>query len=115
MKHGANIYRYALEAGHKADEIIDFSSNINNHCPKIDVSLTDSMLVRYADSSYLKLKKAISQIYKVKKTQMKLYNGATSAILELFKHLEEKEVCLYAPLYGEYEKAAHITKKRLLK
>jgi threonine-phosphate decarboxylase len=115
MKHGADIYRYALQAGHNADEIIDFSSNINTHCPVIDITLTDSMLVKYAESSYSELKKTIADTYKVKKSQISLYNGATSAIMEILRELEEKDVYLYAPLYGEYEKAAHISKKNVIK
>jgi len=115
MKHGADIYTYASQAGHKEDEMIDFSSNINSHCPNIDITLTDSMLVRYADSSYIKLKKRIAKTYTVKKSQMSLYNGATSAIMEIFKALKIKDVYLYAPLYGEYEKAAHISRKNVIK
>ena len=36
---------------------------------------------------------------------MALYNGATSAIFELFKTLKQQRVYLYAPLYGEYKRA----------
>lgn len=115
MKHGGNIYKTAKELGCKPEEIIDFSSNINSYHPKIDIKLTDSMLVPYADTSYSTLKKSISRNYAVKKSQMTLYNGATSAIFELFKNLKQMRVYLYAPLYGEYEKAAKHTKKNIVK
>jgi len=107
MKHGANIYKYAKEIDCSSDEIIDFSSNINSYHPKIDITLTNNMLVKYADTNYTNLKKIISKKNKIKKTQMALYNGATSAIFELLRNLDSSRVYLYAPLYGEYEKAVN--------
>ena len=115
MEHGGNIYKTAKELGCKPQEIIDFSSNINSYHPNIDITLTNSILVPYADTSYKALKKTIAKEYKIKKSQMALYNGATSAIFELFKNLKEKDVYLYAPLYGEYEKAANSTNKKITK
>jgi len=105
MKHGANIYKYAKKLNCHSDEIIDFSSNINLYNPKVKIKLTNNMLVNYADNSYKDLKKTISKNYNIKSSQMALFNGASSAIYELFKTLKEKRVYLYAPLYGEYEKA----------
>ena len=111
MKHGANIYKYAKKLKCSSDEIVDFSSNINLYNPKIEIKLTNKMLVNYADNSYKDLKKIISKNYDIKSSQMALFNGASSAIFELFhpkgtqKTLKEKRVYLYAPLYGEYEKA----------
>ncbi len=115
MKHGAGIYKTAKKLGCEADEIIDFSSNINSYNPNVSITLTDAMLVKYGDSSYSELKYAIAKKYQIKKKQMALYNGATSAIFELFKNLKEKRVYLYAPLYGEYEKAARQEKKKIIK
>lgn len=115
MKHGAGIYKTANKLGCKADEIIDFSSNINSYNPNVSITLTKEMLVKYADSSYSDLKKSIADKYQIKKKQMALYNGATSAIFELFRHLKEKRVYLYAPLYGEYEKAAKEENKKIIK
>ena len=115
MKHGADIYKYAKKLRFKADEIVDFSSNINSYHPKIKTVPTNKLLVKYADSSYPALKKSIAQNYKIKKNQISLYNGATSAIFELFKNLKEARVYLYAPLYGEYEKAALKEKKKIIK
>ena len=115
MKHGAGIYKVAKKLGCKAEEIIDFSSNINSYNPKTEVKPTNEMLVKYADTSYSKLKKSIAKKYQIKKKQIALYNGATSAIFELFKTLKAKKVYLYAPLYGEYEKAARQEKKKIIK
>lgn len=105
MKHGANIYKYASQIGCKSKEIIDFSSNINSYHPNIDITPTNNMLVKYPDANYNSLKSSIAKKYTVKKSQIALYNGATSAIFELFKTFKKRSVYLYAPLYGEYEKA----------
>ncbi len=103
MKHGSDIYGYAKKLGCKPEEIIDFSSNINLHTkplyPKVDV-------VRYYDFRYKKLKKTIAKRYKLKPSRIALFNGASSAIFHLLHTLPNKTVVLYAPLYGEYEKAA---------
>ena len=106
MKHGANIYKYAKRLGCKPDEIIDFSSNINLYSPKINFKPTSDTILKYPDTSYRKLKVAISKKYQIKRSQILLYNGATTAIFELFKTLKERKVYLYTPLYGEYEKAS---------
>ena len=106
MKHGADIYRYSKKIKCKEDEIIDFSSNINFYTPQTNIKLTPELLAKYPDSRYKKLKKAISKNHHIKRSQIKLYNGATTAIFELIKSLKQKRIYLYAPLYGEYEKAA---------
>ena len=115
MKHGANIYKYAKKLQCKTNEIIDFSSNINSYHPNITITPTKNMLVKYADTNYSKLKKTISNKYEIKTSQIALYNGATSAIFELVKSLKEKTVYLYAPLYGEYEKACTESNKKIFK
>jgi len=115
MKHGAGIYKMAKKLDCESSEIIDFSSNINSYNANITLTVTKEMLARYADSSYSDLKRVIAKKYEIKKKQMVLYNGATSAIFELIKSLKEKEIYLYAPLYGEYEKAAKLSDKNIHK
>jgi len=115
MKHGANIYKYAKKLDCDPNDIIDFSSNINSYNPNIDIQLRSNTIVKYADSNYTVLKKFIAEKHQIKKNQIALYNGATSAIFELFKNLKQKRVYLYAPLYGEYEKASSHVGKRIIK
>lgn len=115
MKHGAGIYEAAAKLGCSAEEMVDFSSNINNLSTHQETSLPHTMIVRYADSSYTSLKQAIAYRYKIKTDQMALYNGASAAIFELIRSLEEKNVTLYAPLYGEYEQACILAKKKIYK
>ncbi|MDF1875323.1 aminotransferase class I/II-fold pyridoxal phosphate-dependent enzyme [Sulfurimonas sp. SAG-AH-194-I05] len=115
MKHGANIYKYAKKLRCHPHEIVDFSSNINSYHPDIDIKLSQEMLVNYGDSSYKNLKQVIASKYEIKKKQIALFNGATATIFELFKSLKNNTVYLYAPLYGEYEKAAKQTSKKIIK
>ena len=115
MKHGGNIYKIAKELTCKPKEIIDFSSNINSYHPKIELQISDEMIVPYADASYKNLKKSISQTYNIKSKNLALYNGASSAIFELLRHLKALHVTLYAPLYSEYESAAKQSNKKIVK
>lgn len=115
MKHGANIYKYAKQIGCSSDEIIDFSSNINLYQPQNTLHVTDATITKYADSSYKTLKTLIAQNYEVKKSQIALFNGATAAIYALLSTLKQKKVILYAPLYGEYERAALQSQKDIYK
>jgi len=115
MKHGANIYKYASQLGCSSNEIIDFSSNINSYHPNITLTPTSDMLVRYGDTTYSDLRESIQNKYQIKKNQIALYNGATSAIFGLLESLKKKRVTLYAPLYGEYEKASLQTNKHITK
>lgn len=115
MKHGGNIYKVARDLDCRPEDIIDFSSNINSYHPQLRLEQTDEMIFKYADNSYAKLKKAVSQKYAVSKKEMALFNGATAAVFELFKHLKSKDVTLYAPLYSEYEHAAREASKTISK
>jgi len=115
MLHGANIYKYAQIAGCEPSEIIDFSSNINLYQPDFKCNFTKETIGRYANSNYPELKSAIATRYSLKKSQIALYNGATSAIYALISSLKTKSITLYAPLYGEYEKAALQSKKDIYK
>ena len=115
MKHGANIYKYAKQIGCSSDEIIDFSSNINLYQPQNTLHVKSSIITKYAQSTYKELKEIIALSYSLKKSQIALYNGATAAIYSLLDSLKQKRVYLYAPLYGEYEKAALQSKKDIYK
>jgi threonine-phosphate decarboxylase len=111
MTHGADIYTYAKIAKCFPQEIIDFSSNINLYQPNTNITFTNATITKYAQSSYEPLKESIATNYNIKSEQIALYNGATAAIYALLPQLKPKKVYLYAPLYGEYEKAAFRAKK----
>ena len=115
MKHGANIYKYAKRIGVEPEEIIDFSSNINLYQPEIDFALSSRDIALYSDSTYKEFRTLLADKYEIEKNQIALFNGATSAIYSLFASLKRKDIFLYAPLYGEYEKAALAAKKNIYK
>ncbi|SFV58755.1 L-threonine 3-O-phosphate decarboxylase [hydrothermal vent metagenome] len=115
MQHGGNIYKYAKELDCEPGEIIDFSSNINCYAPDMQIDCSSRLVTKYADSNYPELKSAIARNYKTASENIALYNGATAAIYALLASLKGKEVTLYAPLYGEYEKAALAAKKDIYK
>jgi len=115
MKHGANIYKYAKELGCNPEEIYDFSSNINLYQPTQTLTLQHSVVSKYAETNYSQLKEVIAKNYEIDTKEIALYNGATSAIFALLKSLKRKDVFLYAPLYGEYEKACISAKKNIYK
>ncbi len=105
-QHGGDIYTMAKTLQCRPQEIIDFSSNINFVIPSVAVALTQTRISAYGDPEYRELKKQIADTYALKKKQIALFNGASSAIFELFRTLRPKHTYLYAPLYGEYIKAS---------
>ncbi len=115
MLHGANIYKYARELDCEPEEIIDFSSNINCYQPEQELHIPNAAVVKYADTNYTTLKNTIAKEYQIDAKEVALFNGATAAIYALMDSLKAKSVYLYAPLYGEYQKAALKSKKDIYK
>jgi len=115
MQHGGNIYQYAKELDCEPEEILDFSSNINFYQPEIPFKAENNLIARYGDATYPQLTDTIAKLYKLQPHNITLYNGATAAIYALMQTLSAKKVFLYAPLYGEYEKAAIKAKKDIYK
>lgn len=105
MEHGADIYSYAKKLKCKPYDIVDFSANINFVQPKTKFNDLNNLVSKYGDSSYSNLKRAVSKRYKIDKSKVALYNGASSAIFHLLRFLKGEKVYLYAPLYSEYEKS----------
>jgi len=115
MSHGGDIYKYAKILNCEPSEIVDFSSNINFYVPNESLTFDNGVIQKYAQSSYDELKKVIANNYAIKPKEIALFNGATAAIYALMTQLKKKRVYLYAPLYGEYEKAATFAKKDIYK
>ena len=104
--HGGNIVAFAKEIGCEVREVIDLSSNINFVKPNIELDFNSLNISPYPN--YDKLESAIAKLYDIEKTQLELFNGATTAIYTLFRELGLKECVLYAPCYGEYERSAKV-------
>ncbi|XPV70138.1 MAG: pyridoxal phosphate-dependent aminotransferase [Halarcobacter sp.] len=106
FEHGGDINSFAKELECKLEEIIDLSSNINFLKPKLDIDFNKLSISSYPN--YEKLYKTIAKHYKVKKSNLELFNGASSAIFSLFDALGLKECFIYSPAYLEYKKAARV-------
>ena len=104
--HGGNIKAFSKKIKCKEEEIIDLSSNINFLKPKIKRDLNKLEISSYP--TYEKLYKIISKKYKIKTAEIEIFNGGSSAIFSLFKHLKLKHCTIYSPAYLEYKKAARV-------
>jgi threonine-phosphate decarboxylase len=107
MQHGGNIYAFAAQVGCLPEQVLDFSANIN---PQQAVDVRDLLsvsLTPYSDPDYRLLKQAITQRYPLpENADIEVFNGASAAIFALLRYLQPRDVVLYAPLYGEYERLA---------
>ncbi|MFA9373461.1 MAG: aminotransferase class I/II-fold pyridoxal phosphate-dependent enzyme [Poseidonibacter sp.] len=104
FEHGGQIEKFAKDLGCEVNEIIDLSSNINFIKPKINIDFNNLDISSYP--VYDSLYKKIALNYKIDINQMELFNGGSSAIFTLFKHLDLKHCTIYSPAYLEYKKAA---------
>lgn len=108
FSHGGDIYSFAKSIGCNIDEVIDLSSNINFIKPYIDIDFNKLDIQAYP--SYDNLYNAISKKYNIDKDFIQLFNGGTTAINSLFKHLNLKNCDIYSPAYLEYKRCAKIFK-----
>ena len=106
FEHGGDIQTFAQQLKCKQRKIIDLSSNINFIKPKTLINFNTLDISAYPN--YTKLYKKIAKNYKVKPKNIELFNGGSSAIFTLFRHLNLKKCTIYSPAYLEYKKAAII-------
>lgn len=104
FEHGGQIEKFAFDLGCKVSEIIDLSSNINFVKPQINVDFNSLDISSYP--TYDKLYEKIAFNYGVETSQIELFNGGSSAIFTLFKHLTLQTCTIYSPAYLEYKKAS---------
>jgi len=106
--HGGQVEAFAKKIGCKVDEVIDLSSNINFLKPTINIDFNQLAISSYP--TYDKLYDTIATNYNLKTTNIELFNGGSSAIFSLFKHLNLTHCTIYSPAYLEYKKACKIYK-----
>ena len=104
FEHGGQIEKFALELGCDVSEIIDLSSNINFIKPQINVDFNSLDISSYP--TYDKLYEKIASNYGVQSDEIELFNGGSSAIFTLFRHLNLESCNIYSPAYLEYKKAS---------
>jgi threonine-phosphate decarboxylase len=103
--HGGQVEDFASKLGCKVEDIIDLSSNINFIKPSINMDFNELDISSYP--TYENLYKSIASNYKIKPNQLELFNGGSSAIFTLFRHLNLNHCTIYSPAYLEYKKAAN--------
>lgn len=107
--HGGDIYSASEEMGIQADEMLDFSANINPL--GIPVSVKEAMMhslercQHYPDPLCRKLVSAISAYEKVPGEVILCGNGAADLIYRLARAYQPKKALLLAPTFAEYELA----------
>ena len=104
FEHGGQIEKFAFDLGCDVSEIIDLSSNINFVKPQININFNTLDISSYP--TYDKLYEKIASNYGVQTSQIELFNGGSSAIFTLFRHLALETCTIYSPAYLEYKKAA---------
>ena len=104
FEHGGQIEKFAFDLGCSVSEIIDLSSNINFVKPQINIDFNTLDISSYP--TYDKLYEQIALNYGVEPSQIELFNGGSSAIFSLFKHLNLESCNIYSPAYLEYKKAS---------
>jgi threonine-phosphate decarboxylase len=106
--HGGDIAAFAKRCRCRPDKIVDFSSNINCVIPHVPPFANIRRLQPYYDDG--SLRRHIGAYYGVKTHHTELFSGASSAIYALFGYLTRQKLVrrcvLFAPLYGEYARAA---------
>jgi threonine-phosphate decarboxylase len=104
FSHGGDVKSFAKKHGLK--KVIDLSSNINFLKPKIDLDFNKLDISSYPnyDSFYTQ----VAKHFDVKKTQLELYNGGSSAIFSLLKSLHVKHCTIYSPAYLEYKRVTKL-------
>ena len=110
FEHGGDIAAFAESAGCGISDVIDFSSNINFIRPHISANFADSDITSYPE--YHGLYAKISERYNIASENLELFNGGSTALFALMRHLRSshKTCVLYAPLYLEYLRAAELLK-----
>lgn len=103
FEHGGNIEEFAQNINCSVEEVIDLSSNINFLKPSISVDFNTLNISSYPN--YENLYEKIAKNYGITKDELELFNGGSSAIFSLFKHLKLNTCVIYSPAYLEYKKA----------
>ncbi len=103
-----DIQSFAKSISCKVEEVIDLSSNINFIKPDINYDFNSLEISSYP--KYDKLYKAMANHYNIHEKELELYNGRSSVIFTLFRHLNLTHCTIYSPSYLEYKKACSIYK-----
>jgi len=113
-QHGGQVYQFAqtqsASTEHTLKTVLDFSASINPVQPEIPwpqlIQSAQTALVHYPDQQQKRLTQTIAQRFHLEPKQIRLTNGISSAILNLFAQLQPDTTLLFTPIYSEYQRAA---------
>ncbi|MFC3395125.1 threonine-phosphate decarboxylase CobD [Brenneria rubrifaciens] len=108
-EHGGNVLEMALNIGVNADEIIDFSANINPlgmpASLKTAIASRLELAERYPDVEYRELHAALARAHGCPPAQIMAGNGATGLIYAVVQYLQPRRALLLTPGFAEYRRA----------
>ena len=107
--HGGNIREAAALMGISADQLLDFSANINPlgmpESLKRAIVAQLSCAERYPDVEYQQLHRALAEHHGVPATWILAGNGETESIFTLVQGLCPRRAMVVAPGFAEYRRA----------
>ncbi len=102
--------------GLEAEDVLDFSANVNplGASPRVERAVAMLDVARYPDPDCLELRQALSQATGVAQECILVGNGSTELIHLLARAclVGESRAAILAPTFGEYEWACHLANVR---
>lgn len=107
--HGGNREKIADKLGLSADEMIDFSANINplglsKYLLEVLKQSLDQVIY-YPNPEYPDLKSAIANHFNVSSQDVMVGNGAVQMIFDTANAVQARKALVLAPTFGEYERS----------
>lgn len=108
FQHGGNLHQIARECGKSADELIDFSANINPLGPPISVirAIREAThyIIHYPETPPKELLNSASNFYGVREKEIVFGNGSTELLYLIPRIVNKKKAVIVVPSYVDYEK-----------
>ncbi|MDE9429196.1 threonine-phosphate decarboxylase CobD [Xenorhabdus bovienii] len=108
-EHGGNIIEVAQQFGIPANELIDFSANINplGAPERVKTLIKDNLacIEKYPDVEYRHLHQALADAHQCDTASVIAGNGATELIYAVVRYLNPKRALLLTPGFAEYRRA----------
>ncbi len=110
--HGGHLRRLAERAGRKAEEMLDFSANINPLGPppslRAAISRTLDQVVHYPDPDCAELVQTLADNYGVSSDQIVVGNGSTEILYALARSFRRARAVIPVPSYTDYADASRL-------
>jgi threonine-phosphate decarboxylase len=110
--HGGDLDRVAAQFGIAAEELLDFSANINPAGPppgalsRLAREATDvALLMRYPGDDLIQLSAAISDHSGINAASIIIANGAAALIYAVVRAVRAKQCLIPVPAFSEYRRA----------